>query len=234
MDIYSRKFRVLSSDTDMNRRMHLSALFTHLQNAAIAHTESLGAGRNKTLDKGLLWVVVMQEARIRRMPVYDDLLTLTSWPGSTMHVFFPRYWQISDECGEILVEASSLWTLMSCSERKLVFPEEHAITIPDMNQGRNTFLPGRIKAKSAPVLQEFTVPFSYTDLNGHMNNVRYFDLAADCMPEQMHSRHFSRIRVEYIEECRLGETMVLRALKEADTWYFSGETDRSLFRMVFE
>ena len=38
MSIYRQDFQVLSSDVDMSQRLRLSALFTRLQEAAIAHT----------------------------------------------------------------------------------------------------------------------------------------------------------------------------------------------------
>ncbi len=86
MEPYIKKFKVLSCDVDMNMRLRLSSLFTMLQEAAIAHTEQLGAGRAKTLDRGFLWIVSLQHVFIRRMPVYDEELTLISRPGKTMHV----------------------------------------------------------------------------------------------------------------------------------------------------
>ena len=60
MSIYSIEYRILSSDTDANRRLRLSRLFTLLQEASIAHTTELGMGREKTLDRGLLWIVTLQ------------------------------------------------------------------------------------------------------------------------------------------------------------------------------
>lgn len=234
MDIYRRDFKVPASDVNMDRTMNLSALFTCLQNAAIAHTEALGAGREKTLDRGLFWVVIMQEAHISRMPVYDEELTLLSWPGATMHMLFPRFWQISDRTGSCLVKASSLWGLMGSDSRSLVFPETYDIHVEDMSKGRDIALPMRIKKRDASSLGTFTVPFSYTDLNGHMNNARYLDLAADRMPQHIRGAAPFRLRIEYIEECRYEETLNLSASGDAHSWYFTGETDHPLFRMLVE
>ena len=51
MSIYQQQLALRSSDVDAARRLRLSALFTLLQEAAIAHTTELGMGREKTLDK---------------------------------------------------------------------------------------------------------------------------------------------------------------------------------------
>ena len=123
MSFYERQFLLRSKDVDMYRRLRLSRLFELLQEAAITHTEELGMGREKTLDKGLLWVVTMQQAEILRMPEYDETITLRSWPGETMHVFFPRYYQLRDGAGHPLVKANALWMLVDEKARRMIFPD---------------------------------------------------------------------------------------------------------------
>ena len=73
MDLYKKEIRLLSTDVDVYRRLRLSALFTRMQEAAIEHTTALGAGREKTLDKGFLWIVTQQQVQIRRMPEFAKL-----------------------------------------------------------------------------------------------------------------------------------------------------------------
>ncbi|MCR4675972.1 MAG: hypothetical protein K5634_01935, partial [Sphaerochaetaceae bacterium] len=70
--IYEKDYKILSSDVDMYRRMKVGRLFTEFQEASIAHTTELGMGREKTLDRGFLWVVVLHRAQVERMPVFDE------------------------------------------------------------------------------------------------------------------------------------------------------------------
>ena len=105
--VYTKTLKLRNADVDQYRRLRPSVLFGMLQEAAIAHTEALGMGREKTLDRGLLWIVALQQVSIRRMPVYDETVTLYSWPGKTMHLFFPRYFRMTDAAGEVLLEGSA-------------------------------------------------------------------------------------------------------------------------------
>ena len=142
MSIYERTLRVLSSDVDLHRRMRPSVLFRLVQEAAIAHTEELGMGREKTLDRGILWIVTLQSAEIRRMPEYDDDLVLRSWPGETMHVLFPRYFALDTAAGEPLVRASAIWTLLDAEKRSIVFAEKAGIRelyVPAANAAEAAF-----------------------------------------------------------------------------------------------
>ena len=77
--------------------------------------------------------------------------------------------------------------------------------------------------------REFTVPYSYVDLNGHMNNTRYFDLAEDCVEAAADGRTLSRVETEYKTEARLGERLSLRWGTDGDRYYLTGSADRTVF-----
>ena len=230
--IYRQSCRLLASDVDAYRRLRLSRLFTMMQEAAIAHTEALGMGREKTLDRGLLWIVTMQSAEIARMPEYDERIRLLSWPGETMHLFFPRHYRIEDETGAPLIRATALWMLVDQASRRMVFPERYGIEIAgEQHEGE---LPLPSAPARLPTSEErlFTVPYSYVDLNGHMNNTRYFDLMEDCLPAAAAGQRLRSVRTEYTSEARLGDTLRVRWGEQDGSWYLEGLLEKTCFRMA--
>ena len=82
MNVYTTQLRLRNKDVNLHRVLRTSTLFELMQEASIRHTEELGMGRERTLDRGLLWMVTHQQAEITRMPEYDELITLESWPGA--------------------------------------------------------------------------------------------------------------------------------------------------------
>ena len=231
MSFYERSFLLRSKDVDMYRRLRLSRLFELLQEAAITHTEELGMGREKTLDKGLLWVVTMQQAEILRMPEYDETVTLRSWPGETMHVFFPRNYQMEDSAGNILVKANALWMLVDEKSRRMVFPDRCGVVIDGLVTGEELPLPSAPARLPCSEERVFTVPFSYVDLNGHMNNTRYFDLMEDCIPAASEGKRLRSISTEYTNEICLGDTLSLRWGAQDGAVYLEGLLGKPCFRM---
>ena len=233
MSVYRKEYQILSSDADMYRTLRQSALVTWMQEAAIAHTTQLGVTREKTLDKGLLWVIMQYRIELNRMPRYDEKVTLLSWPGKTMHLLFPRYFEMTGKDGETLVSASSVWTLMSRETRQVVFPEQHGIFIAEELTGREIALPARIRSQVARQTALFSVPYSYGDLNGHMNNARYFDLAQDHMPDELRKRPVKEISADYISEARTGDEITLGITAGEDSFYMTGERDKLLFKVCY-
>ena len=237
MNLYEEKWKIRITEVDLYRRLKLSSLFARLQETSVTHTEMLGIHREQTLNQGLLWVVAQQSARIIRIPRYDETVLLRTWPGKTMHLFFPRYWQLLDLQGSILLDARAFWALMNQSTRRIAFPEKYGIHIEGTDDRASTALPKRLKAEQVPEKAFFTVPFSYLDLNGHMNNTRYFDLAADFLPEEYLNKDVCGISTEYIGEAKYKDTLTLRygLLSEDNGFYLSGENGKQpVFRMKLQ
>ena len=135
--IYERELLLGSEHVDCFRRLRVSTLMELLQTASIRHTEELGMGREKTLDKGLLWVIARQHVIVERMPVYDERIIVRSWPGETMRVLFPRYYEIASAAdGAVLVKGSAVWSLMDVESRTTAFPDEYGVEIEGVETGR--------------------------------------------------------------------------------------------------
>ena len=234
MSMYHQELLLRSKDVDLHRRLRTSRLFELLQEASIAHTEQLGMGRDKTLDKGLLWIVGLQRAEIRRMPEYDEQILLKSWPGETMHLFFPRYYQMETAAGELLLRSSALWTLVDQETRKVVFPEKYGVVIPGERTGEEIALPSSPRRLELTESLPFRVPYSYVDLNGHMNNTRYFDLAEDCVPGSREGRRLRLVQTEYVSEAKLGDELRVRWGCEDGSFFLLGENEKPVFRMRLE
>ena len=231
MSAYEKDYRLLSSDVDAGQRLRLSRLFTFLQEASIAHTTLLGMGREKTLDRGLLWIVTLQQVKVERLPVYDEDVKLLSWPGETMHLDFPRYYRMEDRDGHTLLTGSALWALMDRESRRMVFPEDHGVHIDGAKGEEPLPLPAAPKPAQGGLRETFTVPYSYVDLNGHMNNTRYLDLCEDRMPAELRALPVREVRAEYSGEAKLGEEVILTAQRQENGFLLSGDRDRKLFRL---
>lgn len=235
MGPYLREYTVSISDVDPTQDLRLSSLFRLFQELATAHAALLGAGTEATLNKGILWVVTAQRAHILRMPRYEEKVILSTWPGEPTHAFFPRYYRVRGEDGALLAEASSVWVLMDAVSRKMILPREGVLDLPGVVTGEEMALPTPPRMGTFTGENVFTVPHSYLDLNGHMNNVRYFDLAEDLMPPEFRVRPLREVTIKYGGETRLGEGLDLRDGGEGDAWFLSGETGgRKVFRLRLE
>ena len=94
-------------------------------------------------------------------------------------------------------------------------------------------MPGRIRRQNTESASSFTVPYSYVDLNGHMNNARYYDLAVDSMPEALRGRNLRELSSEHIGEAQLGDILSVGCAASENSFYICGDKEKPVFRMSF-
>lgn len=234
MSVFRRTVKIRDCDVSYNRRLRPSCLFSMLQEASIDHTEELGAGRVKTLDRGFLWVIARQRVVIGRLPEYDETISLESWPGETMHVFFPRFYRMLDKNGIPILSASALWMLIDAKKRSFIFPQQEGIIVPGETTGNEISLPSGIRALPTEEKTHFTVPYSHTDINGHMNNIRYIDECENRIPQIAAEKNLKEISVEYSHEIRLGEGMDISLGRDGNVYFFSGDGAMHYFSMLLQ
>lgn len=231
---YSVRYTLKNKDVNLFRKLRTSALFELLQEASIAHTEMLGMGREMTLDRGFLWVVLQQRIDITRMPEYGETVTIETWPGATMHVLFPRYYQVKDEEDKVLMNGSAVWALVDEHTRRMIFPDRNGIMIEGKTTGRETDLPLPLKRTETDRRYSYTVQFCDCDLNGHMNNTRYFDLCENLLEHPARGKDPVKITAEYVQESGFRETVTVNWLEDESSAVIYGETEKTCFRMRFD
>ncbi len=234
MQIYTLSYRLRSRDVNMFSRLRTSQLFELMQEAATDHSELLGTGVDVIRKQNLMWVLARQNVEIRRLPAYGEKITIETWPGQTIHSLYPRYYRLTDERGAPLIDSSSIWMLVDMRERTLVPSSRSGFVFSFEKRGMELALPSPPRSFFTDKSRRFTVPFSYADMNGHMNNTRYFDLAENLSPAAAAGRDPRRIVVEYSAELLPGNSYELLYGQEGDRFYLKTAGDRPLFRIVMD
>ena len=217
--IYHDRYTVETTDLNMHRRLRPARLLELIQTVSGRHAEALGMGADALDPHGLAWVVVRQRIEIARMPGEGETLLFTTWPGRGMHGLFPRYMEIGTPEGESLIRLCFLWVIMDKATRVMVQPKSYGLDMPAADREPLMPLP-RMPKQLPPVIRtaEFTVPYSYIDVVGHMNNTRYLELAENLIPAPQEGRPLRTILIEFTHELRLGETMQI-AISREDSFY---------------
>jgi medium-chain acyl-[acyl-carrier-protein] hydrolase len=233
--VYRRRFRLRTDDVDLNRLLRTSRLLELMQDAAIAHTEHVGMGREKTLDAGILWVVARQHVEVARWPRYDEEIELEAWPGDMQHVLFPRFALVRDAEGHEIARSSALWLLMSAQTRAMVFPARAGVHVDGVAHGPAIALPGAVAGVEGGARACFAVPYSACDLNGHLNNARALDAAEDLLAGPAQGVRLRTLDVAFEGEAAPGERLTVTWRENAAGAQMEAARDgRAVFRLAME
>ncbi len=222
MGDFSKTIKIIADQVTPFQYLRPSSLLRIFQDITVEHTELLGLPRQYTLDKGLLWVVAKQHIEIKRMPKYDETICVSTYPSKTMHVLFPRTCEIRNDKGELLVKGTSIWALIDIKTRKMINPNEHGIAVTDMSEGREFNIPLSNKIPfDLPNEGEIHAEYSFCDLNGHINNTSYLDIAENMMPiDFLRDHDLNLIDIKYIHEVKLGDTLPIKYGLIGESYYF--------------
>ncbi len=209
--MYKEKVLVTSIDVDNHLELKISSIFKFLQFVATNHAETIHVGQADTIDKGMCWVVIKMYVEITRLPVLNEEIVVTTHPGQTKGFFFPRYFQIFDKKGNLLINASSMWCLLNIESRKV---ETHPFNnIKQFKFETSKYdLPifGRIEDKELSKIENRRVRYNDIDLNGHLNNVKYIEYIIDLHNKEYYDKYrVTNLLVSYEKEIKDGQLVTI-------------------------
>ena len=206
--MYTQNFHILGSSVDRYGRLKSSMLLYYIQEVAGIHGSALGASYEALAARNLFWAILRTRVQITRLPRNGETIRLETWPLPTTRVAYPRSVVAYDANGEEIFRAISLWVLMDRTTRAMVLPGKSGITVAGTLQGNELALPTSLLPKTYENRCSRTVRFTDLDINGHMNNTRYFDWMFDVLPSSFHGNHtMKELTICYLAEAREGQTL---------------------------
>ncbi len=206
--IYSQTSHITDTAVDCFGRLKPSVLLQYIQEVASVHGSAMGADRDSLAEKNLFWAILRSRVQITRLPRTGESIRLETWPMPTTRVAYPRSIIAYDGSGAEIFRAITLWVMMDRTSRAMVIPAKSGFTIQGRLEGSELAVPGSLAPRSMEQDHSRRVCFTDLDLNGHMNNTRYFDWIYDLLPGSFHREQtLKELTICYLSEAREGETL---------------------------
>lgn len=216
--MYEMKIRIRFSDIGSDQKLRLYELPKYFQDISIEHSEAAGVGIPYLAPRSLAWLLTSWQIDIERLPVYNEVVTVRTWPYSFRSSFGYRNYEIIDAEGRQIVKAHALWLHTDIANMKpaVTLPEEYSKYGLDEQlemeyQPRKITLPAEMDEVDQVLVTEH-----YADMYQHMNNAMYVDIASDYLPE---NAEIIRIRVDYRKQVKIGDRMHIRRHLAEDRCY---------------
>ena len=219
-------FRVGSLDVDMFNQCRPSALLGYLQEAATQAAIQLGASGPEIFERyHCLWMVSRNWVELYAPLRWNDAFTIQTWHRGGTGVATYRDFDIFRD-GKLIGQGVAQWVMVDADTHKL-FRLRDVTEFQGTDGGelcKSRTLSGLHLPAHMEHVESRALHYSDTDVNGHVNNVRYVDFICDAlhMENLGPERYVSSLQVGYLAECRAGETIELCAGQEDGIWYVHG------------
>ena len=205
-----------------------------MQDLAGADADRRGCGRSDLLRHGCVWVLIKNRLSAARWPEAGETLTLTTWPMQGRRGFYPRYFELNDASGAVLLRAESVWAIIEVESRTMVTLEALGAEMAGVEEGEFR-PPARLRLPAGGEVYDFTPRPEQIDVNRHMNNAAYLDAAEELLPASFAGREIAAVAIDYEHELPPDCRAQIRIAPEPDACSFEGTLeDKICFRLRIE
>lgn len=176
----SYSFKVRSYECGPDGRATLPTICNYLQEAASLNAEALGFSKSDfdAAGENISWVLTRLAVRMTRYPVWEEEVTVGTFPRGGRKIVAWRDFELKDAKDETLGVATSEWMLIDLKTRKIVPVPESVLACADPANTPVLGVEPFTRFKFPPVAlsekpRTFVAQKSQIDLNGHVNNVHY-------------------------------------------------------------
>ena len=177
-------YTVKSYDCQADGKMKYASLMQLLQEAAHVSAENLGFGYEHLKEFGRVWVLSNFKMAFQAVPNWMDPIVVETWPGTFNRLVATREFLVKNSAQQKIIAATSEWFTIDVATRKLLGLDEIGKTLVSHPEKALDEKLKRLNPKKLPdsrKIGEILVPYSATDLNGHVNNAEYIRWSFDLL-----------------------------------------------------
>ena len=209
--IFKETFKTQLKDIGKNNYIKNKSILEIFENIGTYHSDLAGYGPNDIERVRVSWVLLDWKLKVIKRPKYGQTLNVNTW-GRTMKKFYTyRDFEMFDEHNNLCAIGTSKWTLVNIDTGKL---EKLSEEVFEKYQIESKSVFNEEELDKLKELDNFSSEIEYKvsrrdiDINGHMHNLYYLDLAYDALPKEVfEQRPFNNVRIQYKKEVKFGNIL---------------------------
>jgi len=236
---YAKEYNIRSYECDKHENIRLLTLMNILQDIADSNADKMGVGYDFCVKNNLAWVAANYHVKILRTPKLHEKIIINSWPSEERKLSAIRDYEILDEQGNVIVQASTQWVLIDFTTKR---PQLLRAKLPhyeilnekaDAFEFKNIVVPEQFNFE-----KDFVVRFDDIDVNNHVNNAVYplwFSESVDC--DFRNTYTVCELEIIFKKEAHVGELIKSMSVRNGlQSWHsiISATDGKELARAVLK
>lgn len=218
MAIFECKYRLGLTDVGKSNLMTNKAILKVLENAGGMQSDEVGYGLTQIEETKLSWILLGWKVKVINRAKYNTEITIKTWARDSNKAFTYRDYEIYDENDNLIVIASSKWTLINIETKSLEKISEQLIS-KYCPESKCVFEDNKIdKLKEASNYKSeisYNILRNQIDVNEHVHNLCYLDFAYESLPEEVYKNEtFDNIEIMYKKQIKYNDKIKCLYTKE--------------------
>ncbi|MFR2534593.1 MAG: acyl-[acyl-carrier-protein] thioesterase [Clostridia bacterium] len=224
MAFYEHTFQIGLRDVGISNEITNKAILGYFEDIGGLHSDEVGYGLKNIEQTHLTWILLHWKMQVLKRVKYGEKIMIKTWSRYSQKFYSYRDYEMYNESGELVVIATSKWALIHIDKGLTKIDEELINQYkPDSKSVFHTLEVEKIKEPSTfSNRYACTVLRSYIDVNHHMHNLCYLDLAYEALPEAVYLHtNFSYVEIMYKKEAKLGDELICLYEQIENTHYIT-------------
>lgn len=226
-------------DIGKNNLIKNESILEILENVAGEHSSKVGYGVLDIERTSASWILLEWKVKIIKRPIYSEELKVKTWGRYFQKAYTYRDFEIYNSKGELCVIATSKWALININTHNIMRLTEDI---------KNLYKPEEISVFEEETLSKINIPEEYTnkieytvgrkdiDINNHMHNTYYLNLAYEALPEEVYNNDpYNEFRITYKKEITLGDTVTCKySMKDNKHTIVISDENKKIINAIIE
>ena len=208
--IYSSNYKIGLEDIGINNKATNKALLAIMEDVAGLHSASVGYGVLEMESKKRVWILLDWQIKVIKRPQYNDDIKAETWSRKVERLCAYRDFQLKDKDGNVIVIGTSRWLFIDTIKRRPIRLTNDITDLYESEFDKMVFSEEMQESKYEDYIfeKEYYVQRRDIDMNEHMHNLSYLDMAYEILPEDIYkNKVFNNVRIVYKKEIVYGESV---------------------------
>lgn len=209
--IFEHDFEMGIKDVGKDGLLENRAILEMLEDIGAYHSDLAGYGINNIPEKKVVWILLGWKLKVIKRPKYGQTIHIKTWGRDMLKAFTYRDFELYDSENNLCAIATSKWTLINIDTSRVTrITDEIASSYKVENKKVFNDEPmGKIQVPTTfSNIVDYKVNRRDIDINGHMHNLYYLDLAIEALPEELYKNIFyNNVEIQYKKEIKMGEVV---------------------------
>lgn len=209
---YKKEYEVRLEDLGKGNLATDVAIMKMLEEIAEQNSFEVGFGLENLAETNCAWLLLDWKVEINKRPKYKEKIMIETWSTKMERCYGYRDFEVYNTENELIGKGTSKWVLIDIEKRRPIRIEEATAEKYAKYDKGYTVYDNEIEKLDEPQNDELTFVKEYIiqrrdiDVNNHMNNIAYLELAYEILPEDIYNENmFKNIRITYKKEVKCGD-----------------------------
>lgn len=210
MAFIEKEYTLTIRDIDDNLEISNKAILSFFEDIGGYHSDIAGFGLKDIEKTRLSWILLHWKVKVFKRIKYGEVFKVRTWSRGILRACSLRDFEIYNEKNELCIIGTSKWTLTHLESGLVKLTDD--ICQKYSVEKKAVFEDFEYEKLKEP--EDYSSIYKYTvsrrdiDINNHMHNLYYLDLAYDTLPKEIYENcKFNNIEIMYKSSALLGENL---------------------------